>query len=117
MTPEPAQAAHPRQRLVRERRQYNQVWAIAYYAARYGVDIDLLTRGAGFGYMGSTVTSRDSRRRRTQPLPAPSLSVRASIEATQRRFASASRNDPSMELRARVASCARVSPSARSTAR
>jgi signal transduction histidine kinase/CheY-like chemotaxis protein len=30
---------------------------IAYYAARYGVDIDLLTRGAGFGYMGSTVTS------------------------------------------------------------
>lgn len=126
MTPEPAQAAHPPQRLVRERRQYNQwvasqtledfalrytagrarrssfrvgntalgpiaflaceaiggsitiaygfhdaVWAIgsftalmfviglpiAYYAARYGVDIDLLTRGAGFGYMGSTVTS------------------------------------------------------------
>jgi signal transduction histidine kinase/CheY-like chemotaxis protein len=30
---------------------------IAYYAARYGVDSDLLTRGAGFGYMGSTVTS------------------------------------------------------------
>jgi signal transduction histidine kinase/CheY-like chemotaxis protein len=30
---------------------------IAYYAARYGVDIDLLTRGAGFGYIGSTVTS------------------------------------------------------------
>src|SRR5690606_37074873 len=30
---------------------------IAYYAARYGVDLDLLTRGAGFGYMGSTVTS------------------------------------------------------------
>jgi signal transduction histidine kinase/purine-cytosine permease-like protein/DNA-binding NarL/FixJ family response regulator len=30
---------------------------IAIYAARYGVDIDLLTRGAGFGYMGSTVTS------------------------------------------------------------
>ncbi|HYJ39764.1 MAG TPA: hypothetical protein VEW08_03170, partial [Steroidobacteraceae bacterium] len=30
---------------------------IAFYAARYGVDIDLLTRGAGFGYMGSTVTS------------------------------------------------------------
>jgi signal transduction histidine kinase/CheY-like chemotaxis protein/purine-cytosine permease-like protein len=30
---------------------------IAYYAATYGVDIDLLTRGAGFGYMGSTVTS------------------------------------------------------------
>ena len=26
-------------------------------AARYGVDIDLLTRGAGFGYVGSTVTS------------------------------------------------------------
>lgn len=30
---------------------------ISYYAARYGVDIDLLTRGAGFGYIGSTVTS------------------------------------------------------------
>ncbi|MBO0753498.1 MAG: hybrid sensor histidine kinase/response regulator, partial [Bradyrhizobiaceae bacterium] len=30
---------------------------IAYYAATYGVDIDLLTRGAGFGYLGSTVTS------------------------------------------------------------
>ncbi|HTY51280.1 MAG TPA: ATP-binding protein [Steroidobacteraceae bacterium] len=30
---------------------------IARYAARYGVDIDLLTRGAGFGYMGSTLTS------------------------------------------------------------
>ncbi|GLK56262.1 hybrid sensor histidine kinase/response regulator [Methylopila capsulata] len=30
---------------------------IAYYAARDGVDIDLLTRGAGFGYVGSTVTS------------------------------------------------------------
>ncbi len=46
----------------------NAVWAIAFfsvlmfliglpisrYAARYGVDIDLLTRGAGIGYMGST---------------------------------------------------------------
>lgn len=30
---------------------------ISYYAARYGLDIDLLTRGAGFGYMGSTITS------------------------------------------------------------
>ena len=30
---------------------------ISYYASRYGVDIDLLTRGAGFGYLGSTVTS------------------------------------------------------------
>ncbi|HEY0219827.1 MAG TPA: ATP-binding protein [Afipia sp.] len=30
---------------------------IAFYAARYGVDIDLLTRGAGFGYIGSTITS------------------------------------------------------------
>ncbi|MAU22130.1 MAG: hybrid sensor histidine kinase/response regulator [Martelella sp.] len=30
---------------------------IAYNAAKYGVDIDLLTRGAGFGYIGSTVTS------------------------------------------------------------
>ena len=30
---------------------------IAYHAAKSGVDIDLLTRGAGFGYIGSTVTS------------------------------------------------------------
>ena len=30
---------------------------IAYYAAKCGVDIDLLTRGAGFGYIGSTITS------------------------------------------------------------
>lgn len=30
---------------------------ICYYAARYNIDIDLLTRSAGFGYVGSTVTS------------------------------------------------------------
>ncbi len=30
---------------------------IARYASTYGVDIDLLTRGAGFGYIGSTITS------------------------------------------------------------
>lgn len=30
---------------------------IAYHAARSGLDIDLLTRGAGFGYIGSTITS------------------------------------------------------------
>ncbi|MFT3737017.1 MAG: ATP-binding protein [Rhodocyclaceae bacterium] len=30
---------------------------ISHYAARYGVDMDLLTRGAGFGYIGSTLTS------------------------------------------------------------
>jgi len=30
---------------------------ISYYAARYNIDIDLLTRSAGFGYVGSTVTS------------------------------------------------------------
>ncbi|RAI01962.1 hybrid sensor histidine kinase/response regulator [Acuticoccus sediminis] len=30
---------------------------IAYHAAKAGVDIDLLTRGAGFGYIGSTITS------------------------------------------------------------
>jgi signal transduction histidine kinase/CheY-like chemotaxis protein len=49
----------------------NAMWAIAVvsliifltglpiclYAARYGVDMDLLTRGAGFGYIGSTITS------------------------------------------------------------
>lgn len=49
----------------------NSVWAIlaiifvifltglpiSYYAAKYGVDIDLLSRGAGFGYIGSTIAS------------------------------------------------------------
>jgi signal transduction histidine kinase/purine-cytosine permease-like protein/ActR/RegA family two-component response regulator len=30
---------------------------IGYYAAKFGVDMDLLTRGAGFGYIGSTITS------------------------------------------------------------
>jgi len=30
---------------------------ISVYAARHGVDMDLLTRGAGFGYIGSTLTS------------------------------------------------------------
>ena len=49
----------------------NAIWAIAtvsvlifltglpisYYAAKFGVDMDLLTRGAGFGYLGSTITS------------------------------------------------------------
>lgn len=30
---------------------------ICYNCAKYGVDIDLLTRGSGFGYLGSTITS------------------------------------------------------------
>jgi signal transduction histidine kinase/CheY-like chemotaxis protein/purine-cytosine permease-like protein len=30
---------------------------IAVYGSRHGLDMDLLTRGAGFGYLGSTVTS------------------------------------------------------------
>ena len=30
---------------------------ISYYAAKHGVDMDLLTRGAGFRYIGSTITS------------------------------------------------------------
>jgi signal transduction histidine kinase/purine-cytosine permease-like protein/FixJ family two-component response regulator len=30
---------------------------ISVYAARHGIDMDLLTRGAGFGYIGSTITS------------------------------------------------------------
>ncbi len=30
---------------------------ISYYAARYNIDFDLLTRSAGFGYFGSTITS------------------------------------------------------------
>src|SRR3954447_3091678 len=32
-------------------------WPIAYYSAKYSIDMDLLTRGAGFGYFGSTLTS------------------------------------------------------------
>jgi len=30
---------------------------VCYYAAKTGLDIDLLTRGAGFGYIGSTISS------------------------------------------------------------
>ena len=30
---------------------------VSFNAAKYGIDIDLLTRGAGFGYLGSTITS------------------------------------------------------------
>jgi hypothetical protein len=30
---------------------------INYHAARHGVDMSLLTRGAGFGYIGSTISS------------------------------------------------------------
>jgi len=30
---------------------------IAYYAAKYSIDMDLITRGSGFGYFGGTVTS------------------------------------------------------------
>jgi len=50
---------------------YNAFWAIlavsiiiflismpiSFYAAKYGLDMDLLTRGAGFGYIGSTISS------------------------------------------------------------
>ena len=31
--------------------------AIAYYAASYGLDIDLITRGDGLGYLGSSLSS------------------------------------------------------------
>ncbi|TCM69234.1 purine-cytosine permease-like protein [Acinetobacter calcoaceticus] len=30
---------------------------IGYYSARYNIDLDLITRGAGFGYVGSILTS------------------------------------------------------------
>ncbi len=30
---------------------------ISYYSSKYNIDMDLLTRGAGFGYLGSTITS------------------------------------------------------------
>jgi purine-cytosine permease-like protein len=30
---------------------------IAYYSAKYSIDMDLITRGAGFGYFGATITS------------------------------------------------------------
>ncbi len=30
---------------------------LAYYAARYNIDLDLITRGSGFGYYGSVVTN------------------------------------------------------------
>src|ERR1700753_2178740 len=30
---------------------------LAYYAARYNLDLDLITRGSGFGYYGSVVSN------------------------------------------------------------
>src|SRR4051795_11906726 len=30
---------------------------LAYYAARYNMELDLITRGSGFGYYGSVVTN------------------------------------------------------------
>ncbi|MGW1605481.1 allantoin permease, partial [Streptomyces eurythermus] len=30
---------------------------LAYYGARYNIDLDLITRGSGFGYYGSVLTS------------------------------------------------------------
>ena len=30
---------------------------LAYYAARYNIDLDLITRGSGFGYYGSIVSN------------------------------------------------------------
>jgi purine-cytosine permease-like protein len=30
---------------------------LAYYGARYNIDLDLITRGSGFGYFGSVITS------------------------------------------------------------
>ncbi|GMG82687.1 ATP-binding protein [Paralimibaculum aggregatum] len=32
-------------------------YPIAFYSSRHNIDMDLLTRGAGFGYIGSTITS------------------------------------------------------------
>ena len=30
---------------------------VSYYAARYNIDLDLISRGAGFGYYGTVITS------------------------------------------------------------
>lgn len=32
-------------------------YPLAYYAARYNIDLDLITRGSGFGYYGSVLTN------------------------------------------------------------
>lgn len=32
-------------------------WPLAFYAARYNLDLDLITRGSGFGYYGSVITN------------------------------------------------------------
>jgi len=61
------------QRVVKVRRDYN-AWVareameiflaglpISVYADRHGLDMDLLTRDAGFGYDGSTITSCSTR--------------------------------------------------------
>ncbi|AIH46741.1 hypothetical protein IQ40_17355 [Mycobacterium tuberculosis] len=42
---------------------------LAYYAARYNIDLDLITRGSGFGYYGSVVTNVIFATSRSSSLP------------------------------------------------
>ena len=49
---------------------------ICYYAARYGVDMDLLTRGSGFGYLGRRSLRRSTPRSRSSCSPSRPRSCR-----------------------------------------
>jgi hypothetical protein len=67
---------------------------LAYYAARYNLDLDLITRGSGFGYHGSVVSNSSSRRSPSSSSPSKVRSMAQVLQlgpgihsgrATQRR--------------------------------
>jgi len=57
---------------------------IAYYSSKHNIDMDLLTRGAGFGYIGSTITSRAGELPRSsgQALGSPARPALARVRTT-----------------------------------
>ena len=56
---------------------------LAYYSARYNIDLDLITRGSGFGYYGSVSPTSSSRR-------SPSSSSRSRARSWRRASSSGS---------------------------
>jgi hypothetical protein len=49
---------------------------VAYYSARYNIDLDLVTRGSGFGYYGSWSPTSSSRRSPSSSSPSRARSWR-----------------------------------------
>ena len=54
---------------------------IAYYCAKYNVDVDLLTRGAGFGYLGSNAACAATVSKRRTSLSARPMRRRSARSA------------------------------------